>query len=361
MNKSKKKIVLSKYFTLGHPTAYSGKSRIKKYFNLKEKEIDELLLDNKVYNIHKETHSSPRNPFFIYKKRQQIQIDLVDVNILSNSNNNIKFILNAIDVFTKKAWYSVLKNKKAENVLIAFKEILSLSGYCETIYCDRGKEFDNTIFSKYCKERNIKLIFSYNENKAPVVERLNRSIQNILWKYRSHKKTDKYVNVLPDIFISYNSRYHRTIKMSPNEAELEKNQKLLFNTHNLRYNKIVIKNKNKKPKFKKDDTVYIKFSNNPFTKSYMKTFSEEQYTIHKVNDRLPIPTYTLKDYHNEIIEGNFMENQLTSIKKENKDTIYSVEKIIKTRTRKGKKEYLIKWLNYSNKFNSWEPAENFIK
>lgn len=360
MNESKKKLVLSKYFTLGHPTAYSGKSRIKKFFNLNENEIEQILLDNKIYNIHKETHKSPRNPFFIYKKRQQIQIDLVDVNALSNSNNNIKFILNAIDVFTKKAWYSVLKNKKAEDVLKAFKNILLLSGHCKTIYCDRGREFDNNIFSNYCKQKNIKLIFSYNENKAPVVERFNRSILNILWKYRSDKKTDKYVDVLPKIFHSYNSRYHRTIKMSPNDAELEKNQKLLFDVHNSRYNKIVIKNNNKKPKFKKGDTVYIKFSNNPFTKSYSKTFSEEQYTIYKVNVRMPFPTYTLKDYHNEIIEGNFMENQLTSIKKENKDTTYSVEKILKTRTKKGKKEYLIKWLNYSDKFNSWEPAENII-
>lgn len=41
------------------------------------------------------------------------------------------------------------------------------------------------------------------------------------------------------------------------------------------------------------------------------------------------------------------------------DDVYNVEKILQSRTnRKGKKEYLIKWLNYPNEDNTWEPQEN---
>jgi hypothetical protein len=38
---------------------------------------------------------------------------------------------------------------------------------------------------------------------------------------------------------------------------------------------------------------------------------------------------------------------------------YSVEKILKERTAKdGSKEYLVKWKNHAESYNSWEPAKN---
>lgn len=45
-----------------------------------------------------------------------------------------------------------------------------------------------------------------------------------------------------------------------------------------------------------------------------------------------------------------------------KDGVYKVEKILKVSTdRKGKKHYLIKWLGYSDKDNSWEPKQNITE
>ncbi len=50
------------------------------------------------------------------------------------------------------------------------------------------------------------------------------------------------------------------------------------------------------------------------------------------------------------------EPELVKYDKQNEE--YEVEKILKSRTRSGKKEYLIKWRSYSSEFNSWIPAEN---
>lgn len=40
------------------------------------------------------------------------------------------------------------------------------------------------------------------------------------------------------------------------------------------------------------------------------------------------------------------------------EEVYSVEKILSKRMRKGREEYLIKWLGYGPKHNTWEPREN---
>lgn len=40
--------------------------------------------------------------------------------------------------------------------------------------------------------------------------------------------------------------------------------------------------------------------------------------------------------------------------------VFAAEKILKERTRKGNKEYLIKWKGWSAKWNSWEPQDNIL-
>ncbi|XP_026465862.1 chromobox protein homolog 1-like [Ctenocephalides felis] len=40
--------------------------------------------------------------------------------------------------------------------------------------------------------------------------------------------------------------------------------------------------------------------------------------------------------------------------------IFTVDKILDKRVRKGKIEYLIRWENYSTDHDSWEPLENLM-
>ncbi|KAG5681699.1 hypothetical protein PVAND_011109 [Polypedilum vanderplanki] len=43
---------------------------------------------------------------------------------------------------------------------------------------------------------------------------------------------------------------------------------------------------------------------------------------------------------------------------EQEEEVYTVEKILQKRIRLGKAEYFLKWKNYSDNDNTWEPAEN---
>ena len=63
-------------------------------------------------------------------------------------------------------------------------------------------------------------------------------------------------------------------------------------------------------------------------------------------------TYRLKDLAGDTIKEKFHEPEIQKVFKSEED-YFDVEKILKTRRRGGRIEYLVKWLGYPSKFNSW--------
>ena len=67
--------------------------------------------------------------------------------------------------------------------------------------------------------------------------------------------------------------------------------------------------------------------------------------------------YKIADYYGEELEGTFYEQELQSIIKKDTD-FYRIENVIKSRMRGKRKEYFVKWLGYSDDFNSWVPEDS---
>ena len=64
---------------------------------------------------------------------------------------------------------------------------------------------------------------TFNEGKAVVIERFNRTLKNKMYKYFTANNTYKYVDVLPDLINEYSNHKHSTIKMTPTEASMKYN------------------------------------------------------------------------------------------------------------------------------------------
>jgi hypothetical protein len=64
--------------------------------------------------------------------------------------------------------------------------------------------------------------------------------------------------------------------------------------------------------------------------------------------------YRLKDWEGESISGSFYEQELQ--KTEVNKKLDLVEEILGYRTVRGEKQALIKWLGWSDKYNSWVPV-----
>ena len=78
--------------------------------------------------------------------------DLIDKSSLSKHNNNYKFLLTVIDIFTKYAWAIPLKNKSGLSIANGFKTLLSEGRKPEKLWVDRGSEFYNKTFKSLLKE-----------------------------------------------------------------------------------------------------------------------------------------------------------------------------------------------------------------
>ena len=124
--------------------------------------------------------------------------------------------------------------------------------------------------------------------------------------------TNRYTDKLDAIVKTYNSKVNRTIKMSPNEAYEDANYNIVMKIHDLCYTKAL--NNRRKPKYKLGDIVRIYTltkSGGSFRKGYKPAFSNEVFSIYKVDARLYIPRYYLSDSKNEKIEGTFQAHELS--------------------------------------------------
>ena len=103
-------------------------------------------------------------------------VDLADVESLSNYNRGIKYLLYAIDIFSKYALVVPLKDKKRTSIVNASHKIISKGRKPNKIWVDQGDEFYNNSFKDFLEINNTEMYSTYNEGKSVVAERFTRTL-----------------------------------------------------------------------------------------------------------------------------------------------------------------------------------------
>ena len=252
-----------------------------------------------------------------------------------------------IDVFSKYGWIVPLKDKKGESVAEAFKTIFKEGRKPQYLWTDKGKEYYNKHVKDLLEKSSIKLYSTENEEKSSVVERWNRTIKSKMWKQFTVQGNTMYLDMLPKLVNQYNNTKHSSIKMTPVEASNKKNEgTVYFNLYG------DMETSKQKPKFKVGDKVRIsKYKRNVFDKGYTPNWTEEIFTIDKIQYTNPI-TYKIKDLNDETIEGSFYEPESLKAKQD----VFRIDKVIRRDYKK--KQALVKWKGYSDDFNSWIPMKD---
>ena len=119
----------------------------------------------------------------------------------------------------------------------------------------------------YLSAQNIKHIFSYSVRKCPNVERFIYTIKRIIYQILEYHKSLEWTKYIEMALHIYHNRIHRTIKMTPNEAELEKNRLKLLNIYKEKYDKI--DKKRKRPKYECGQTVRVFKDKGKFRRGYL--------------------------------------------------------------------------------------------
>ena len=91
---------------------------------------------------------------------------------LSKNNKGIKYLLCAIDLFSKYTFVVPIKNKKGISIVNSFNKIIKQSnGKPNKIWVDQGSGFYNRVFKKWLSDKLV------------VAERFIRTLKNKLYKH----------------------------------------------------------------------------------------------------------------------------------------------------------------------------------
>ena len=216
-------------------------------------------------------------------------------------NKSIKYLLCAIDLYSKYAFVVPLKDKKGISITIAFNKIIKQSDRKPNKqWVDQGGEFYNNVFKKWLSENDIIMYSTFNEGKSVVAERFIRTLKNKLYKHMTATGKNVYYDVLDDVVNEYNNTKHNTTKMKP--KDVRDNRRVYIDEHN-----------EKDSRFKVCDRVRISKVKNIFAKRHTPNWSREIFIINKINDTVP-NTYNLKDLNDEEIIGSFYDRGLQKTK-----------------------------------------------
>ena len=347
------------YYNIKGPGSLGGVDAVYRVAKAKDKRITKKkvktwLKSQPTYTLHKPIRRKfKRGRIIVSGIDDRWQADLVDLRSLKKFNNGVCYLNVVIDVFSKYAWVTPLKNKRGIDLVKAFQTIFREGRMPRSLQTDQGTEYMNRNFQKLLRENGIIFFTSKNETKASVVERLNRTLKTKLWHYFTAKSTSQYINVLDDIVRSYNNTFHSSIQMKPidvtknNEKEVWEN---LYGHHSL-------KMAPRRSKYNVGEQVRISKYKKNFDKGYLRNWTREIFTISQRQDSFP-EIYFLQDKSGEDIVGGFYKEEIQPII--NDDNVYKIEKIIRHRKRNGIHECLVRWLGYPKMFDSWIRRSTLI-
>lgn len=260
-------------------------------------------------------------------------------------------MLIAIDIFSRYSWVVPLRIKMASEVIGGMKAIFARGRKPWTIRTDKGREFDNEKFNAFLSEMGVKHFVTQNETKANYAECVIRTVRDIMYRYFTANNTYRYVEKLDELVANYNDRPHRSLgDISQSEVTAENEAEIwshLYMNDDGGREKIT-------PNFNIEigDQVRIAHIRQMFQRTYHEKWTREVFIVtdRRLIDSLPI--YKLNDFAGETISGTFYQSELQKVSKQN-DALWEIEKNIKRRGRGRKREVLVKWLGWPDKFYSW--------
>lgn len=327
---------------------YTGISKLAKAANVSVKEAKKWLSNQLAYSLNRPMRKRfPTRKYIVSGIDRLWQMDLMEMIPYASINNDYRYILTCVDVFSRYARAVALKRKSSKYMLTALSYMLK-DVQPKAIQTDLGKEFYNTQIKSLFKHYGIHHYSVFSQYKAALVERFNKTLRTRLTKFFTKQGDKQWINVLPKLIYAYNHSQHRGLGGKKPIDVLEDDN---------HFREYFINNK-PKAKYKIGQYVRIsRISTTPFIKNFDNNWSDEVFKISEINTRQTPVMYVLRDEEDVIIQGKFYEQELQVLPE--KPSVYRIKSILKSKGRGQYKQYLVDWHGYSKP--SWILTSQLFK
>jgi hypothetical protein len=189
------------------------------------------------------------------------------------------------------------------------------------------------------KTIGVRHIITHTTDKSYFAERVIKTVKRKIYQFITQNNTHRYIEALPKIVDSYNSAIHSSTGLAPESITAENSNTLWWSIYKP-------KGALKKPQpfeLKIGDYVRIAYSKHKFTRGFDQTWTEEVFKVVGRYRRQNIAQYNLQDLKGESVKGSFYERELQKVALPD---YFPIEKVLRTKTVRGKKKYLVKYLGY---------------
>ena len=346
------------YYNPGSQGAFSGAENLLAAFKkthpnkkISKKIVTDFLSKQTAYSLHRKHYKNIRsNPMYFPRVNHQLSCDLIDFRSISQYNDGYKYILVAIDGLSRYTYTKKLKTKTGLAIRDALSEVFDTCFELpKVLNSDLGKEFTAGVVQNLLRSKNIHYFTSHGDTKAANVERVIKTLKEILYRYFDKTLQRRWVDILPKITQTYNQNYHRSIMMSPEEAQELPNAIKLSAQSNMK-----ITNVHKEPAYlKKGDIVRLNLNIGPLAKKYEQAWSRALYRVNSnahYNTGGPRPMYEVSELNGKKLLGRFLPEELLKVDKTTflDEYDFPIEKVVE----QGKTQSKVKWLGYSKDHNS---------
>jgi hypothetical protein len=177
----------------------------KKHPEITKDDVKKFLQSNRTYTLFKDRKIKfPRSSIVPTGVLEQLHCDLADFQMLSRKNQGYRYMLVAVDIFTKMAYAAPVKAKTFKEMKEGFDKIFDQMQHLpSSIFTDRGLEFVSKEMKAYLENQGVMLHKAIASHiKASIAERMIKTIKHRLYRYFSE--------VFIYIFLFYVFMFRRT-------------------------------------------------------------------------------------------------------------------------------------------------------
>ena len=191
-------------------------------------------------------HKFPRSVFMTNSKNSQWQIDIAFFPGLKTFNRLMIGALVTIDLFSKKILnIQPTRSKQSKVIAQCLRETIEKYGPPKSIASDFGGEMLGECLKVYDEFKINHIILTDPQTKASPCERVLRYIKKELYIRMAAEGSRNWVSRLESVRKSINSKFHKHLNMSRDQAYMKCNQNRVFKQLSRRETELFVKNAGK--------------------------------------------------------------------------------------------------------------------